>query len=117
MELHREDSDFDAHVVHAAHHHHDRHHDSGRHKSHDPAREAYFERIVTQLARATDLWIVGPGAMHDAFASHLRDRHPAMASRVRGCEPMDHPSDGQLADRARRFFEKQQAPRQVFVRS
>ncbi len=117
IELHREDAGFEEHVVHAGHHHGDHGHDAGRHSHHAPWRDAFFELVAEQLQRATDIWIVGPSGMHDAFAAYLEQRHAPIAARVRGCEPIDHPSDRQIADRARRFFEKIEAPRQVFVRN
>lgn len=117
IELHREDAGFDEHVVRAAQHHPDRRHDSGRHSQHAPWRDAFFELIAERLRSATDIWLVGPSGMHDAFASYLEQHHAAIAARVRGCEPLDHPSDRQIADRARRFFEKLEAPRQIFVRN
>ena len=34
----------------------------------------------------------------------LTEHHPALAQRISGVEPLDHPSDGALLDLARRFF-------------
>jgi hypothetical protein len=117
IELHREDAGFEEHVVHAGHHHTDERHASGRDAHHALWREAFFELVSERLARATDIWLVGPSSTHDALASYLKQRHAAVGARVRGCEPMDHATDRQLADRARRFFEKLEAPRQIFVRN
>jgi hypothetical protein len=36
---------------------------------------------------------------------------------VRGTEKLDHPTNGELAESGRQFFEKLVAPRQIFVRS
>jgi hypothetical protein len=114
--LHREDSGFDEHVVRAATHHDSDRHGAGHHQP-SPWRDAFFEAVTEQLVRATHIWIVGPSGTRKELESHLKQRHSAVAARIRGNEPMDHPSDGQLAERARRFFAALEAPHQVFVRN
>lgn len=116
LTLHREDSGFDEHVVRAGSHHDSDRHGAGHHQP-SPWRDAFFETVSEKLAPATHVWIVGPSGTRKELDQYLKERHASVAARVRGSEPMDHPSDGQLAERARRFFEALEAPHQVFVRN
>ena len=47
---------------------------------------------------------VGPGSAKTEFAHHLDRRHPQLAAHVVAVETVDHPSDHELLDFARRTF-------------
>jgi stalled ribosome rescue protein Dom34 len=113
--LHKNDPRFDEEIVHShGQKAHDRRHDQGR--RHRDADHAFFATVADALERATNVWVVGPSTAKTEFSEYLASNRPAVNGRVRGVDTLDHPSDGQLAELGRRFFEKLEAPRQVFVR-
>jgi stalled ribosome rescue protein Dom34 len=67
---------------------------------------SFFDQIAAELADAPAVLIAGPGTAKKAFEQHLQRRHPQIAQRVFGVETMDHPTDGELLDHARRFFKR-----------
>ena len=66
--------------------------------------KAFFERVAEAVADAGAILIVGPADEKDAFATFLAERHPAIRTHVEGVERVDHPTDGELLDFARRYF-------------
>jgi stalled ribosome rescue protein Dom34 len=66
----------------------------------------FFDEIATQLAGVREILIVGPGNAKTAFATYLGQRHAATAKCVLAVESVDHPTQGQLLDHARRFFRR-----------
>lgn len=64
----------------------------------------YFDGIIAALAGATEWLVTGPGGLKTEFATYVEKNAPRLKSRLVGVEPMDHPSDGELLEHARRFF-------------
>jgi stalled ribosome rescue protein Dom34 len=99
----------DKHVVNVHHRgsHRQVHHKAGAQGSgHAPEDQHYFDAIVTALGDAREVLITGPGTAKAAFRQHLDHRHPTLARRVVGVETLDHPTEGQLLDFARRHFKR-----------
>lgn len=63
-----------------------------------------FQRAVELLKNASRILIVGPGVTKFHFRTYLVEHHPAQARKVVGCETLDHPSEGQLKDYAKKHF-------------
>jgi hypothetical protein len=64
----------------------------------------FFAQIVDDLAGATEWLLVGPSGAKQELLRYI-DRHaPAARKSLVGVEAMDHPSDGELLDHARRAF-------------
>ena len=81
------------------------HHRAGsRSGSHAPDNPHYFDDVIAALGDAHDWLVVGPGMAKQEFMRHLKERHPGLLARVVGVESADHPTDGQIAAHARRFF-------------
>jgi stalled ribosome rescue protein Dom34 len=68
--------------------------------------KAYLGAVVDALQPFREILIVGPGLAKTELKKHLDREAPSVAERVVGVEPMDHPSDGQLLDFARRYFRR-----------
>ncbi len=68
--------------------------------------QAYFDGIADTLAGKDEILIVGPGLEKLALMKHLLKYHPTVADRVMSVETVDHPSDGQLLQYARKYFIK-----------
>jgi stalled ribosome rescue protein Dom34 len=70
--------------------------------SHDD--KTYFASIVEALS-GTEGWLVtGPAATKNEFASYVEKHASQLGNQLIGIEAMDHPTDGELLDYARRFF-------------
>jgi stalled ribosome rescue protein Dom34 len=65
---------------------------------------AYFKEIIEALSGATEWLITGPASTKNELASYVEKHAPQLKSQLIGVEAMDHPTDGELLDHARRFF-------------
>ena len=65
---------------------------------------AYFKSIVEALAGTKGWLVTGPAATKNELASYVEKHAPQLKSQLIGIEPMDHPTDGELVDHARRVF-------------
>lgn len=92
---------------------HDRRHDGGHRHTLD---RAYADRVAAALGEVEEILVVGPSTAKDELMKELAAHHPAITKRVLGVEASEHASDGQLADRARRFFFAADRLRGVHVR-
>lgn len=73
---------------------------------HAPENQSYFDGITETLAGKDEILIVGPGLEKLALMKHMIKYHPTVADRVMSVETVDHPSDGQLLQYARKYFVK-----------
>ncbi len=71
-----------------------------------PVDHQFFEDIVTDMGAVEEILIVGPGTAKTEFASYLDRRHPQLALHVVGRETVDHPTERELLDLARRTFNR-----------
>ncbi len=80
------------------------------HKANSPdsghvAVDVDFMRRVTQCIVPTgSILITGPANAKLELASFIRRDYPALGANIRGVEPLDHPSDGELLALGRHFF-------------
>ena len=63
----------------------------------------FFEDVAKAIADAGAILIVGPAQEKDFFAKFLSQKYPTIRAHVEGVEKVDHPSDGELLDFARRY--------------
>jgi len=74
----------------------------------DPARAAedrvYFRKIAGSLANAKEILVAGPATAKTAFVNHLNEHAHGVRAKIVAIETVDHPSDGQLLDYARKHF-------------
>lgn len=71
-----------------------------------PVNRAFFDDIAGALEDVRSVLVVGPGIAKVEFASHLTQRHPAIARKVVGLEALDHPTHAELVSYARGYFER-----------
>jgi stalled ribosome rescue protein Dom34 len=64
----------------------------------------FFDGIVDAIDDTEKILVSGPGTAKNAFATYTRDRHPLVADRIVGIEPLDHPSDKELLAYAKKYF-------------
>ena len=74
--------------------------DSGR----APQDQHYFHSVADAVKDAGEILIAGPGTAKTELMHHLQKHDPQVAKKVVAVEPLDHPSDGELLNVARKFF-------------
>ena len=65
---------------------------------------AFFDSIVQDLEGTTEWLLAGPASAKTEFAKYLEAHKPATHKTMVGIEAMDHPTDGDLLDHARRAY-------------
>ncbi len=65
---------------------------------------AYFKDIVEALSGTKGWLVTGPASTKHELVSYVDRFAPDFRSQLMGIEAMDHPTDGELVDHARRFF-------------
>lgn len=83
------------------HLHHKRGAVGAGHASEDPA---YYEAIVSAVGDTPEILVTGPANAKLELIKHVHRRHASLVDRIIGVETRDHPSEGQLLDFARRYF-------------
>lgn len=69
-----------------------------------PEDQQFYQEIAEALADAGAILIVGPANAKAELIKHLHRFCPALLDRLAAVETLDHPSDGELVDHARRIF-------------
>jgi len=71
---------------------------------HEPLNTAYFTEVSGALEGVHEWLLTGPHGAKEQFLAHVRHHLPMLEKSLYGVETLDHPTDGQLVDHARRFF-------------
>ena len=103
--FHFDADDNELELVHSTRPHQHLHHkknsgDSG----HAPVDKTFHERVAAAVSHAGAILIAGPAGAKTELLTQLKHAHPQIAAKVSGVETLDHPTDGELLDHARRFF-------------
>src|ERR1700675_5005995 len=61
----------------------------------------FFAQVMNAVSDAGEILIIGPASAKTELAKYLRDKHPAIASRIVAVEAADHPSDPEIVAYAR----------------
>jgi stalled ribosome rescue protein Dom34 len=85
-------------------HQHIHHKANSGDSGHAPVDTDFLKRVAENLSGAGTILITGPANAKGELKIYLEEREPAVAARIAGVEPLDHPSDGELLALARRFF-------------
>ena len=65
---------------------------------------AFFDETAAALDGVTEWLLVGPGVAKHDFLRHIGEHVHDLKARLAAVETMDHPTDGELVDQARRYF-------------
>jgi stalled ribosome rescue protein Dom34 len=65
---------------------------------------AFLEAVAQAIADAGAVLVTGPGSAKAELLKHISRHDPRLMKIIVGVETVDHPSDGQLVDHARRYF-------------
>lgn len=71
-----------------------------------PEDSAYFNKVADAIGTSIEILIVGPGFEKLEFMKHLLKHHQAVADKVLSVETVDHPTDRQIVEYARKYFIK-----------
>ena len=82
-----------------AHNHHTRQHGSQVRTEHE-----FFGEVCDALADIKEVLVTGSHKAQADFRHYVEKHRAAMAPRIAGWETVDHPTEGQLAALARKFF-------------
>jgi stalled ribosome rescue protein Dom34 len=74
------------------------------HLGKEPPDENFLGEVADALDGFKAIVIAGPGGTRYELAGFLTEHRPALAKRVWGIEPMDHPTDPQIVAAARKYF-------------
>lgn len=66
--------------------------------------QAYFSKVAESLADAKEILVAGPATAKTAFVNHLNEHAHGLRARIVAVETVNHPSDGELLDYARKHF-------------
>jgi stalled ribosome rescue protein Dom34 len=69
-----------------------------------PKDTEFFERVAGELNGIGAVVIVGPSSAKNELADDIRSRHPALLKAIKGVEPLDHPTEGELLNFARSYL-------------
>jgi stalled ribosome rescue protein Dom34 len=98
-------ADVNSATVRSSHPHEHIHHNANSGDSgHVAVDTAFLKHVGEAVAQAETILITGPAGTKKELAAYLGRDHPAVAAKIVGVEPLDHPSDGELLAFARRFF-------------
>ena len=85
-------------------HHHEHHKHANDQAEHQRLEKNLFEQFTGKLGTAEQILILGPGNAKQHLQKFLQNHNAAFAKKIVGCEAMDHPTDPQIIEYARKFF-------------
>ncbi len=88
-------------VDHPTHLHHKANTIGSGHAAED---QHFYERVTASIADAALVLITGPANAKTELVKHIERHSPQLRAKIAGIETVDHPTEGQLLDHARRFF-------------
>lgn len=71
---------------------------------HSAVDHGFLEQVAAPLAQAREILVVGPGGAKVALKTFLEKRHPEVAARIVGIEPMPRASASEIHAMARQSF-------------
>jgi stalled ribosome rescue protein Dom34 len=64
----------------------------------------FLQHISEALADAGAVLITGPANAKNELVKHIEQHAPSLRTKIAGVETVDHPTDGELVSKARKFF-------------
>jgi stalled ribosome rescue protein Dom34 len=105
---------FDETTLHAPTHHVHRHPNRGTAEHNHPDDQLhFFAAVIKALDGVEEILIVGPSTAKLQLITYAHKHAPALAAHIVGVETVDHPTDGQIAAYARKYFLKVDGPHAI----
>jgi hypothetical protein len=67
----------------------------------------FLKRVSHAISATDSIFITGPANAKVELAEIIRSTQPKLGALIRGVEPLDHPSDGELLNLGRRYFRRE----------
>jgi stalled ribosome rescue protein Dom34 len=83
---------------------HIHHHANTIGSGHAAEDQKFLHAVAQSLAGVKAALITGPANAKGELVKHIERHDPQLAKIIAGVETLDHPTDGELVDHARRFF-------------
>jgi stalled ribosome rescue protein Dom34 len=71
---------------------------------HAPEDHEFLARVAEAVSDAGAILVTGPAAAKTELVKHIEKHVPALHAKIVGVETVDHPTDGELVDHARKYF-------------
>lgn len=84
---------------------HFHHHHTHRLEQDEKESTRFYRELSGLMSLADSILLMGPGLAKEHLRNYLCEHHPLVAKKIVGCETVDHPTDGQIADFARKYFQ------------
>jgi len=81
-----------------------------RTRNHPDDQPRFFNEVVTAIAGAQEILLLGPSMTKLHFLRYVQKHDPALERRIVGLESADHPTDRQLVAHVRNYFHGVNAP-------
>jgi hypothetical protein len=92
-------------TLHSKHRKSHLHHKSGQiGDGRAPEDHTFYQEVSTALVGAEKILIVGPANAKSELEKHMRHHDKDLAACIVGVETVDHPTDGQILQLARKYF-------------
>jgi stalled ribosome rescue protein Dom34 len=98
------DESFDMAQIKAPHAHVHRHPRETKEHEHPTEAQDFFHSVIKAVAEAEEILIVGPSTAKLELIKHVHKHDHALEAKIIGVETVDHPTDGQIAAYARKYF-------------
>jgi stalled ribosome rescue protein Dom34 len=71
-----------------------------------PKDHEFFHKVMAAVSQVNEILIIGPGSAKHELSKHALAHDPSTAKMIVGVETVDHPTDPQVMDYARKYFER-----------
>ena len=75
-------------------------------EEHPEDAKKYFREIADELFTAEEILLVGPSTAKMDFLRYIHTHDPVLEKNIIGVETVDHPTDGQIAAYALKYFRR-----------
>ena len=82
------------------------HHANSIGSGHAAEDQKFLHQVAASIGDAKEALITGPANAKHELMKHIGHHDPEIAKIIVGVETLDHPTDGELVDYARRYFRK-----------
>jgi stalled ribosome rescue protein Dom34 len=65
----------------------------------------FFNNVTAAIADASAVVITGPASAKTELVNYIHAHKPTLSKAIRSVETLDHPSEGELLNFARKYFE------------
>jgi stalled ribosome rescue protein Dom34 len=71
---------------------------------HAPEDHEFFERVAKAVGDAGAILVTGPAGAKTELVKYIGKHDPGVRAKIVGVETLDHPTDGELVNHARKYF-------------